>query len=328
MGRRFRAALRAKGPRWIRVVGERHDEVERQPRHRLDPAEVDEMRVVARPVVLVVQSRVEHHRGDSGGDEGIVIGVVGDLPVVHELEPRVAVGLERGHPQAVGRPRAVDLHPLAAQAADHVEVHREDDLEGGQPRGPRPQEVVRTEQALFLAIPEGEEDRPPRPAWHVLEGLGDLDQPGHSRGIVVGAVVDVAGGAVAVARVAVADVVVVGAHHHQLARHRRIAAGHEREDVAHAAEGLVIGAVVTGRLEAELFDRLHDVGAGGSAAPAPSLAAFEGIVGQGMHMPAGVGGLNARVGRRHPLGGSRLPGGQRRQGEQADRGERCGGCGK
>ncbi len=97
MGRRLAAAFGAKGRRWIRGIGDRHHEVERQPRHRLDAGVVHEMGVVARPVILIVEPRVKHHRGNPGGDERIVVGVVLDFPVVDEFEVRGPVGLQHGH---------------------------------------------------------------------------------------------------------------------------------------------------------------------------------------------------------------------------------------
>jgi hypothetical protein len=103
-------------------------------------------------------------------------------------------------------------------------------------------------------------------------------------------------GAVAVAGVAVADVIVVGADDDQLPGEGRIAAADEPEDVAHAAERLVERAIVAGRLDVEFFQLFDDVGRRGPSAPGSRLAALEGIVGEHVDVAGGIGRLDARLG--------------------------------
>ncbi len=81
------------------------------------------------------------------------------------------------------------------------------------------------------------------------------------------------------------------------------------------------GEVVPGRLETEPRELFHDVHAGRPAAPAARLAALEGVVGQGVHVPLGVAGGDARAGGGQIGGGCRIGepvGGGR---EREDRGE-------
>jgi len=157
------------------------------------------------------------------------------------------------------------------------------------------------EQSLFLAVPEGEEDRPAWPLWQPLHRLHQFQEAGHAGGVVVGTVVDEAERAVAVVGVAIAHVVVVGAHDHQFVGCRGIASGLENEDVPHRAERLVEGPGVTGGLEAgaggfpEPLDLGDDVRPGGPAAAAAPLAALEGVVSQRGYVPARIGGADARV---------------------------------
>ena len=309
----FAARLRAKGPRRPSIVRHCREKIEREPGHRLDTLEVDELHVVAGPVVLVMQPGVEHDSGDSRGDERIMVGVFVDRPVEGEFErlgTRPVVGLHDRSTQPFGRPGPEDLQPLAAEPADHVEVHGKGDRHMSEQRGPHTHEVVGAQQPLFLTIPEGEQDRPPRPARQVLHRLGHFDQSGHTGGIVVGPVVDEAERAIAVAGVAVADVVVVGADHDQFVGDGRIAAAGEGEDVSHAAKLLVVAAIVAGWFEPEFFEVADDVAAGGPTAAAAPFTALESVVGEGADVPLGVFGLNARASRGHQFGGekSRLRG--------------------
>ncbi len=174
--------------------------------------------------------------------------------------------------------------------------------------------MIGAEESLFLAVPEGEQDRPPRSARQVLHRLGQFDQAGHAGGIVVGPVMDEAEGSVAVAGVAVADVIVVGADHDQFVGDGRVAAAGEGEDVPHAAKLLVVAAVVAGGFEPEFFEMADDVTAGGPATAAAPFPAFERVVGKGGDMPLGIFGLNARAGRGHQFGAEngRLPTGDQR----------------
>ena len=135
-----------------------------------------------------------------------------------------------------------------------------------------------------------------------LQRLGDLDEAGDPGGIVVGAVVHEAEGAVAVAGIAVAHMVVVGAHDDQLVGHRRIAPAGEGEDIPHAAKRLIETARVTGRFEAEMIDRFDDVGPGRPATATPRFAAFEGVVGEGGDMAAGITGDDRGRGGGQPGG--------------------------
>jgi hypothetical protein len=132
--------------------------------------------------------------------------------------------------------------------------------------------------------------------------IGHFDQAGHTGGIVVGTVVDETERSVAVAGVAVADVVVVGADHDQFIGDGRIAAAGEGEDVSHAAKLLVVAAVVAGGFEPEFFQMADDVAAGGTTAATAPFAALEGVVSEGADMPLGVFSLNARAGRGHQFG--------------------------
>ena len=95
----------------------------------------------------------------------------------------------------------------------------------------------------------------------------------------------------------------MGAHDDELIRDGRIAAAGERENIPHAAELLVVAAAVTGRFEPEFFEVADDVAAGGPAAAAAPLAAFEGVVGKRVDVPLGLFGLDARAGRGHQFGG-------------------------
>ena len=92
---------------------------------------------------------------------------------------------------------------------------------------------------------------------------------------VIGAVVDVAEGAIAVVGVAIANVVVVGPDDDHLLRQLRIAPLDEREDVAHAAEWLVIRASVARRRDTEFCELLDDVGGRGTAPPAAPFSTLE-----------------------------------------------------
>ena len=76
--------------------------------------------------------------------------------------------------------------------------------------------VPRAQQVDLLAVPEREDDRPPRLPPRAVQRVDHFEQRGDAAGVVVGAVVDVADRAVAVAATAVADVVVVGADQHVL----------------------------------------------------------------------------------------------------------------
>jgi hypothetical protein len=144
-GRRFPAALGPEGRRRGGIVGDRQGKGEREPRDRLDAGEVHELDVVARPVVVVVQPRMEHDRGNAGHDEGVVIGVFLDLPIEGELEGRLGRRVIVGPHDRVAEPgggaTAVDLDAIAPQPADHVEVHAEHRIEVGERRGPHPHEV-------------------------------------------------------------------------------------------------------------------------------------------------------------------------------------------
>lgn len=44
------------------------------------------MDIVARPMVVVVQAGVKHHRRHAGGDEGKVVGVLFDVPDEGEFQ--------------------------------------------------------------------------------------------------------------------------------------------------------------------------------------------------------------------------------------------------
>ena len=305
MGGRLGAALIAEY--WQRtdpVRGPNH-EVESQPDDRFDADEIDQMGVVAGPVVLVVQAGVKHDGRNPGRDERVVIRVVGDLPVEHQFQVRFGIRRHDRATERLGRAGTVDLDPLPSQSANHVEIQREDDLPLGNRRGTHPEEVVGTQQTLLLPVPKRDQHRSPRPARQLAEGLGQFDQSGDTRGVVVGAVVNQTGGAEAIVGCSVADVVVVGADDDHLAGDGRIAARQEGEDVPHAAERLEETAVVSRWLEPQSLDGLNDVGAGGTPAPTAPLAALEGIVGKGMDVPAGVRRPDARMGRMEPLGGER-----------------------
>ena len=110
---------------------------------------------------------MEHHRRHAGSDEGVVVGIVLDVPDKGEVEAggmrRAAVGLHDRLAKAMGRPRAVDLEPSAPEPADHVEVDGKSDPPAGQTLRGHPEEVVGPEQSLLFAIPEGDQDRPPGP---------------------------------------------------------------------------------------------------------------------------------------------------------------------
>ncbi len=270
---------------------------------------------------------MEHDRGNPGGDERVVVGVVGDLPIEHEFELCGGIGLEAGHPQPLGGPRPEHLEPLASQPADHVEVHGEYDSGRRQHRRPHAQEVVGAEQSLLLAVPEGDQDRPPRRAGEMTEGLDQLQQSGDARGVVVGAVVDEARGTVAVPRVAVADVVVVGADHDDFLGDRGVAARQERQDVAHAAEVLEERALVAGGLNGEFLERRDDVGAGGPATAAASLPPLEGVVGQRVNVTARLVGPDARAGGRQVFRVARIAPCLERDGEAGYRQPAYGGTG-
>ena len=255
-----------------------------------------------------MQPGVEHDGGDLGGDERIVVGVFVDGPVEGEFErlgSGPVVGLHDRGPQPFGCTGPEDLQPLAAEPADHVEVYGKGDRHLSEQRGPHAHEVVRAQQPLFLTIPEGEQDGPPRSARQVLHRLGHFDQSGHTGGIVVGPVVDEAERAIAVARVAVANVVVVGADHDQFVGDGRIAAAGEGEDVSHATKLLVVAAIVAGGFELEFFEVADDVAAGSPTAAAAPFAALESVVGEGADVPLGIFGLNARAGRGHQFGGEK-----------------------
>jgi len=243
---------------------------------------------------------MKHDRGNAGHDEGVVIGVFLDLPVEGEFKGRprrrVVVGPHDRIAEAHGRATSEDLDAVAPQSADHVEVHAEHRIEVHERGGSHPDEVPRSEQALLFAVPEGDEQRPPGTGRQHLQGLGKLQEPGDTGGVVIGAVVHEAEGAVAVAGVAVADMVVVGADDDDLPGEGGIAAPDEREDVPHAAERLVERAVVTGRFDIEFFQLFDDVGRRGPTAPGPCLPPFEGIVGEHMDVTGGVGRLDARLG--------------------------------
>ena len=193
----------------------------------------------------------------------------------------------------------------------------------GQQCRPLPDKVIRAEQSLFLAVPEGNQDRPSGRLRKSLEGLHHLDQARDAGGVVVGPVVDEAEGPEAVSLGPVADMVVVGSDHDQFAGKARVAARQEGQHVAEArSEGLVPGAVVAGRLEAEGFDLLNDVGGCRPAAPGAPLAALEGVVSQGLDVAGGISGGDARDrGGQHlgsPAGGGQ-PGQQSGSGEQMER---------
>ena len=134
--------------------------------------------------------------------------------------------------------------------------------------------MLRAQQAVLLAVPEGEQNRSPRRASAAAHMASTIsNKPGHAAGVVVGAVVDVADGAVAVAPRAVADVVVVGADDDHLAAKFRVAAGNEGEDVPPAARyRLVVAPVSRPAAELEPLQLRADVAAGGQSAPAADVA--------------------------------------------------------
>ncbi len=166
-------------------------------------------------------------------------------------------------------------------------------------------------QTGFLAIPEREDDAAARRLRQVREGVGSFQHAGHAAGVVVGAVMDLTDGTVAVGGFAVADVIVMAHHDDIFFLQFRIAAFDAAEDVAAAvAEELVVSAVGAGALEIELLKLLAEIGSGGAAAAAARFATFEGIVGQdvddvlnlierdGSHrgrFGTGVGGQGART---------------------------------
>jgi len=86
------------------------------------------MRVVARPVVLVVQTGVEHDGRDARHDEGVVVGVLFDLPVEEEFEARRSVRPGEAASKPGRRSAPEHLNPPLAEPPDHVEVH--DDRDG------------------------------------------------------------------------------------------------------------------------------------------------------------------------------------------------------
>ena len=313
----FGPTFGSEGGRRARIVGDGRHEAQRQSGHRLDALEVHQMDVVARAVVLVVESGVKHHGGDASLDEGEMIGVVGDVPVEDEFESgRVARSLVRGDnrpPQTFRGAGAKNLEPPATQPADHVEVYRERDPEMGQGRRACPQEVVRPQQSFLLAIPEGEEDRAAEPFGEMVHRLGQLEEPGDAGGVVVGSVVDVAERTVAVVGVAVADVVEVCSDHDEFPGQDGVAATEDRHYVAHPAERLVESAVVTGRFEREPRQLVDHVGRRRPAAAGATLAPLEGVVGEGGHVATGVGAADRGMRCRHPLGGDDRAGGHQCQ---------------
>ena len=145
--------------------------------------------------------------------------------------------------------------------------------------------VLRAEQAFFFSVPEGEQHRA---AWRFgqrREGLHDFQHAGRAAGVVVGPVVDHAGRTEAVARRAVADVVVVAADQDALVLQLRIAAGDNPQHIAVAgAERLEVAAVVAGGLEVILLEPLYDVAGSSPSTATAGLAPFQRIGGQHVDM--------------------------------------------
>src|SRR5262245_19851485 len=102
----------------------------------------------------------------------------------------------------------------------------------------------------------------------MLDGVEYFEQTRDAASVVVGAVMDVAEWAEAVAGGAIADVIVVSADDDGLVFELRVAAFNDSDDVARGGiERLEIGSVIAGGSSAELFERFEQV-IGGSAAAA------------------------------------------------------------
>ena len=76
--------------------------------------------------------------------------------------------------------------------------------------------MLRAEQARLFAVPQREHHRPLRRLRQFCERIDDFEHARDAAGVVVGAVVNVTGRPVAVRRIAVADVIVVGRDEHIL----------------------------------------------------------------------------------------------------------------
>ena len=182
-------------------------------------------------MVIVVKAREEVKRRYASVDERGVVTAPGSRAAPSRIDAgdsgrRVDVRLERR-----GGVEAADLDP-APGSADHVEVQHRDRIGQGNER--RARIVSRTEQAPLLAR-ERHEDQGPRKARPVGSGgTRNLDQRGDAGGVVVGAVVNLAGALGGGGKAASeADMVVVRAKHHRLLDSRGIRSVKRADNVAH-----------------------------------------------------------------------------------------------
>src|SRR3954454_9764350 len=113
------------------------------------------------------------------------------------------VVLARQPAQARGGARAEHFDPVTAQPANHVEVDIE--LHSAAWHGRMIEPVDRAEQPLLFAVPQGKQNRTRR--WRVdpLERSRKLQYARHAAGVIVGAVMNMSDGPVAILGRAVSD---------------------------------------------------------------------------------------------------------------------------
>ena len=199
--------------------------------HALQAVEVDAVRRVGRPVIVLVGAAEQVDGRNAGIVEAQGVGRQVRIGLHAEIEAHRDVG---GFDQAgpVGaRAHRLDGQAVVADPAHHVEVHVGRDLLGWNDGGF--DEVRRAQKPEFLPGPEGERDVPVVAQLAQLASGGEYR--GRARGVVVGTEVN---GALLVrsrqrvAAAAPAQVVVVGADDDpRLVEALRLAAGQHGDHV-------------------------------------------------------------------------------------------------
>src|SRR5262249_51369161 len=158
-------------------------------------------------------------------------------------------------------------------------VEAELDIVGGY-RG-RLEPALGAEHSHFFAVPKGEEDGAARVDLRFGECFDRFQEGGDAAGVVVGAVINDAGGAGWVAPAGGADVVVVGADDNEFVLELGIGAGERNEDAAAATVARIVVLVGAGGLKARLAELFDYILCRGASAASAHAAAFEYVVGKG-----------------------------------------------
>ena len=131
--------------------------VEQQPGDLLHPRGVEQVRVVAGRVIIVVKSGVEHQGRNAVIVKRGVVAAAFDDPGELQAKSQLLVLAADELSQAERGAGSDDGQAVVAEAADHVEVDGHRHLLDGERGMLDP--MARPQQALLLTVPQGEHDR-------------------------------------------------------------------------------------------------------------------------------------------------------------------------